>query len=67
MVGNVQKLLLGILTVIFDSIFILQHYVLYKGLAPRSQSVIDGTSITSKYDALLSSDDYEIAESEDEI
>lgn len=64
-VGNVQKLLLGALTVIFDSIFIFQHYVLYKGQSPRSLSIIDSASSQwakrdSRYETLLGHNDYEV-------
>jgi cystinosin len=38
--GNIQKVLLGFVTVIFDGIFIVQHYCLYHGMAPRSESAI---------------------------
>ena len=68
-VGNVQKLLLGALTVVFDSIFIFQHYVLYKGMSPRSMSMMEAypvqwakTEDTPGYDSLLTADDYEIRE-----
>ena len=62
-VGNVQKLLLGALTVVFDSVFIFQHYVLYKGMSPRSKSMMEtNTSQWSKieptYGSLLSNEDY---------
>ena len=66
-VGNVQKLLLGALTVVFDSIFIFQHYVLYKGLSPRSMSIVEASSsqwskIDTRYETLLSSEDYEVGD-----
>lgn len=74
-VGNVQKLLLGALTVVFDSIFIFQHYVLYKGMSPRSMSMMESSSsqwakVDSKYEYqpryehLLTDphDDYEVGE-----
>lgn len=35
--GNIPKLLLAIESMIFDIIFIIQHYVLYRGLKPITQ------------------------------
>ena len=68
-VGNVQKLLLGALTVVFDSIFIFQHYVMYHGLSPRSLSIAKASSSQwakieddTNYETLLSNEDYEIGE-----
>ena len=66
-VGNVQKLILGALTVVFDSIFIFQHYVLYKGMSPRSLSIVDSASSQwgkrdPRYETLLGKDVYEVDE-----
>lgn len=49
-IGNIQKVLLGALTVVFDSVFIFQHYVLYKD-APHNYHQSERKST---YDVLLS-------------
>lgn len=46
-IGNIQKVLLGGITVIFDFVFIMQHYVLYHGMAPRTSSVMTGAAYKS--------------------
>jgi cystinosin len=69
-IGNIQKLLLGIISVLFDLIFIFQHYCLYHGASPRTESMIGegrffGGSDTVKskvvYESLISNE----AEEED--
>ncbi|CAL1526899.1 unnamed protein product [Lymnaea stagnalis] len=41
--GNVTKFGLGVVTIIFDSIFIIQHYILYRGKEPYES--LTGTEI----------------------
>lgn len=51
-IGNVQKVLLGGITVVFDFMFIVQHYCLYHGMAPRTPSTMLGVA----YKSLLADD-----------
>ena len=38
---NITKLMLAILTVVYDLIFVVQHYVLYKGNDENTQKLIE--------------------------
>ena len=52
-----MKLGLGNVSIIFDIIFITQHYVLYRG----ARKVIEDTKVDEEHRALLASNDEEAA------
>jgi cystinosin len=55
--GNIQKLLLGGLTVVFDSIFIFQHYVMYYDHQPTTRTAENIARIKQPYQPLIHEND----------
>ncbi len=55
--GNIAKFGLGLISISFDILFIIQHYILYRDYEPF-ENVIDGDQRTQTDDSDVGSRDY---------